>query len=223
MAAPTRAALLAYLSVAAVTLTGPGPVRPTDGSSGVLTATAYAVSGAGEAVTFGWFGYGPPDRWVVYYFTRDWAPDVVLLLTALLSAAFAVWLGLRVARRLGSGLARWAPGLVVALALLAAQTWIFTTGFRLGPLGLGIVATLLTWPFTVAYRVGARVASVVLTAVVFLAVLALYGHDNVLGLADVAFGDSGWVVAATAVVAYAHMVLLGTIAVLPPRPRTSAA
>ncbi|GAA4841574.1 patatin-like protein [Saccharopolyspora rosea] len=222
-AAPTRAALLAYLSVASVTLTGPGPVRASDGPAGLLAAKTYAVSGAGDGVLFGWFGYSPPDRWAVYYSTRDWAPDAVLLLTALLSAVFAVWLGLRVARRLGSGLARWAPGLVVALALLAAQTWIFTTGFRLGPLGLGIVATLLTWPFTVAYRVGARVASVVLTAVVFVAVLALYDHGNVLGLADVAFGSSGWVVAATAVVGYAHMILLGTIDALPPRPRTSAA
>jgi patatin-related protein len=161
----------------------------------------------------GWSGGSSADWLVVADFSgTSFGPGV--LLAMVFAAVFAVWSGRRLAYRFGRGLARWVPALFIAVVLLGAGFWLFTTGFRLGPLGLALAAALLTWPATVAYRTMARVGAVVLTLLVFLGVLWLCAPD--------AWSGGIWIALATALAGYAHMVLLGTVDVLAPRPRGSA-
>ncbi|MCI2417734.1 patatin-like protein [Saccharopolyspora sp. K220] len=232
-AAPRRAALLGFLAASAVAFTGVGLSSPMPGMQffsaeqhyaglGYPDSPAPAVdaewcpeSGSDEivacAVSTTGFGTSAPGDWLVVanFSGASFGPGV--LLAMLFAIAFAVWSGRRLTYRLGRGLARWLPAAFVALVLLAAEFWLFTTGFRLGPLGLALVAGLLTWPATVAYRPIARVGAVVLTLLVFGGVLWWSEPDGWTG--------GGWIVLATVLAAYAHMILLGTIDVLAPRPR----
>ncbi|MER5391702.1 patatin-like protein [Saccharopolyspora sp. NPDC002686] len=223
IAAPRRAALLGLLAATAVAFTGIGQtsMQTASGSDDFPQFTASAVSVQQsyclsecplQAADFGWFAFEPPrgDWWVLADFSgTSFGPGV--LFAMLLVAVFAVWAGSRIVAHFGRGLARWIPALVLAAVLLAAEFWLFTTGFRLGPLGLALVAVLLTWPATIAYRTGARIGAVALTALVFGGVLWL-SEPN-------AWSGGGWILLATALTAYAHMVLLGVVDVLTPRPR----
>ncbi|MGP4019210.1 patatin-like protein [Saccharopolyspora sp. 5N708] len=249
VAAPRRAALLGLLAASAVAFTGVGLSAPMPGTQFLSGEQHYAglgdpyydsLSGSeGEPVP----GHeaplvaaglcpesgphevvlcaistaeirtpgGRPGDWLVVadFSGASFGPGV--LLAMLFAVVFAVWSGRRLTHRLGRGLARWLPAVFVALVLLAAEFWLFTTGFRLGPLGLALVAGLLTWPATVAYRPIARVGAVVLTLLVFGGVLWLCEPNG--------WSGGGWIVLATALAAYAHMILLGTVDVLAPRPR----
>ncbi|WP_246154233.1 patatin-like protein [Saccharopolyspora hirsuta] len=221
VAAPRRAALLGLLAASAVAFTGIGQselqsITAYSDSyyelSGEQTLTATAISCPyGGCEDFGWFAYAPRGDWLVVadFSGSSFGPGV--LIAMLLVAVFGVWSGNQLARRFGSGLARWVPALVIAAVLLAAEFWLFSTGFRLGPLGLALAAVLLTWPATIAYRTGARIGATALTAVVFGAVLWLTRPD--------AWSGGSWILLATVLTAYAHMILLGTVDVLPPRPR----
>jgi hypothetical protein len=215
VAAPRRAALLGLLAATAVAFTGPGP-QPV-GPDGQAPLTAIAVSppasGALPGPDFGWFAHTPVrGDWsaVADFSGSSTVPAAVVAL--LLVVVFAVWWAGRVTRRLGRGLARWLPALAVAAVVVVAEFWLLGTGFRLGPLGLGIAAALLTWPATIAYRTSARFAAVALTALVFGAVLWLSEPDVTSG--------GGWILLAAVLAAYAHMALLGTVDVLAPRPRS---
>ncbi|TDD53663.1 patatin-like protein [Saccharopolyspora elongata] len=246
IAAPRRAALLGFLAASAVVFTGvgwgsmpgtqvlsadqhesafdssfvvsDGPFPPGSAESPLL-ALSVACSDSGTGVDvgcadgFGWFG-GVPGNWLVVadFSGTSFGPGA--LLAMLFTAVFAVWSGWRLAHRVGRGLARWLPAVFIAVVLLAAEFWLFTTGFRLGPLGLALVAGLLTWPAAVAYRTAARVGASVLTLLVFVGVLWSYEPN--------AFSGGGWIVLATGLTAYAHMILVGTVDVLAPRPRRRA-
>ncbi|MDA3646193.1 patatin-like protein [Saccharopolyspora indica] len=240
LAAPRRVALLGLFAATAVAFTGigqpnlqtmdlPGSYSELQRYDEPLTAqmsTATAVApyqghcplggvcqGAGE--DFGWFAYTPVHgNWtaIADFSGTSFGPGV--LFAMLLVAVFAVWTGSRIGLRFGRGLARWLPALAIAAVLLAVEYWLFSTGFRLGPLGLALAAVLLTWPATIAYRTGARIGAAALTALVFGGVLWLTEPD--------AYSGGGWILFATVLAAYAHMLLLSTVDVLAPRPRSTA-
>lgn len=195
-----------------------GPFAPGAAEAPMLApAVACPESGTGSDVacadSFGWFG-GVPGNWLVVADFSGTSFGAGALLAMLFTVVFAVWSGWRLAHRFGRGLARWLPSAFIAAALLAAEFWLFTTGFRLGPLGLALVAALLTWPAAVAYRSAARVGASVLTLLVFVGVLWLCEPN--------AFSGGGWIVLSTGFTAYAHMALVGIVDVLAPRPRRRA-
>ncbi|GAA0538017.1 hypothetical protein GCM10011581_04910 [Saccharopolyspora subtropica] len=242
LAAPRRAALLGFLAASAVmfTTTGlgesvpgmqilsrdeyesaqswgahaPPPETDVDISEEVAPwrpqseqgATMFAVTHFGWSVT--------PDDWLVVadFSGTPFGPG--MLMAVLGTVVFAVWTSSRLVHRLGRGLARWLPAVFLAAVLLAAEFWLLSTGFRLGPLGLALAAGLLTWFATVAYRPAARIGAAVLTVLVFLGVLWTFEPN--------AWTGGGWIVVAVVLSAYAHMVLLGMVDVLPPRPVRAA-
>ncbi len=179
---------------------------PEGAEPGTVVACAVADEHLGRC------GEAPGDWMVVADFSGT-SFGAGVLLAALCTAVFAVWSGHRLAHRFGRGLAHWLPAVFIAAALLGAEFWLFTTGFRLGPLGLAVAVGLLTWPATVAYRSFARVGAAVLTTLVFL---------GVLWLCEPTGWNGGWIVLATVLTGYAHMILLGTVDVLAPRPRETS-
>ncbi|MER7079304.1 DUF3376 domain-containing protein, partial [Saccharopolyspora kobensis] len=232
LAAPRRVALLGLFAATALAFTGTGGIGQVglqtmsadSYDSQLYTMTAVApyqgycpfggqCEGIGE--DFGWFAYAPVHGdWtaIADFSGTSFGPGV--LFAMLLVAVFAVWTGSRIGLRFGRGLARWVPALAIAAVLLAAEYWLFSTGFRLGPLGLALAAVLLTWPAAIAYRTGARIGATVLTALVFGGVLVLAEPD--------AYSGGGWILLAAVLAAYAHMLLLSTVDVLAPRPRNTA-
>ena len=220
-AAPKRAALVAFLAASAAAFTGMGASAPgmqflsqeQETISAICTSPSQYESGfcappeAGTSATA--VGFADTDPFTLFDFSATAFGDGVLV-AMVLAIVFAVWLG-RALLGHGRGLVRWLPGLVIAAVLLGAEFWLWTTGFRLGPLGLALVAAALTWPAALAYRTGARAAAVALTLVVFAAMVWLCGTWG-----------GGWIAAAVVVGAYAHVILLATVDVLRPRPRAKA-
>ncbi|GAA2811543.1 patatin-like protein [Saccharopolyspora taberi] len=216
-AAPKRAALVAFLAASAVAFTG----ADISGLGAQLlsydqyeSSTTFSIpdcpdSDDGELVLCAAAQFKPvePGPLGLYDFSGVSFGSSVLV-AVLLTIVFAVWLG-RASLGHGSGLARWLPGLVIAVLLLAAEFWLLTTGFRITPLGLSVAAAALTWPATLAYRTGARVLAVALTFVVFFGTLFL--HGSLIG--------GSWILIALVVSAYAHAILSATVDVLRPRPR----
>ena len=185
-AAPTRAAVVAFAAATAVAFTG----------SGVVPAYRYAA-------------YTYPDQGTGWWQVADLSGSgVQSVFAAVLAVVFAAWLGWQLAGRLsrGRGLARWLAALFATAVLLAAGYGLLGIGFRLGPLGLALVAVALTWLATFAYRTAGRVAATVVTAAAFALVISLSTSP-------------GWIPSAVLVSAYAHMLLTSSVDVLRPRPR----
>ncbi|QUH00298.1 patatin-like protein [Saccharopolyspora erythraea] len=238
LAAPRRVSLVAFVAASAVMFTGYGPTVPgmqflsggqagstfqttvswcpsQDETAGAVACAARDLSGCpladyggapcGEALAAdapSWFGLAD---------FSGTSFGVGVLWAMLLTILFAVWLG-RALMGHASGLARWLPALFITAVLLGAEGWLWSTGFRLTPLGLALVAAVLTWPATLAYRTTARIAAVAVTAVVFAATLAWVGDTP---------PEGGWILSAIALTGYAHVLLLATVDLLRPRPRPS--
>ncbi|MEV4731390.1 patatin-like protein [Saccharopolyspora sp. NPDC049426] len=211
VAAPKRAALLGFVTAFALTLTaggamfepelGPATLLPGDcpprAMCAVQSQTLTQTSGS-ALIDFSGADVG------------DVAP-----LAALFVLGFAIWVGRCFTRSFGSGLARWAPALVVCALLIAAALGAHSTGLRLGPLGVVLVATVLTWFAAVAYRLPARIGATVLTPLVSLGVLWLVLAER---------SDLGtWLSLTALALAYAHVLHASTVDVLKPRPRPTAA
>ncbi|MDR7302847.1 patatin-like protein [Haloactinomyces albus] len=246
-AAPTRAALVAFLAAAGSTFTGLG----IGAKSSAHSASDLLPDGGGAdrmTWTMTWKDGSAPDladtvinlfgtemsqvlesaqrlrteqqrspQWLTFFdFSGvSFGPGVYVALA--LAVVTAGWLGWQVAGRVshGHGFARGVPALFVGGALLAGGYWLLTTGLRLGPLGLAVFAVLVAWLATFAYRSSGRLLATVLTAVVF--------GSAMWGAAWLGWSVGGWIAVATVVAAYAHMLLLGTVDVLPPRPRPERA
>jgi patatin-related protein len=178
--APTRAATLAFLGTTAVALTG---------------SQAAADSGKGwtTALDFSGVSFGPG-----------------VVVATVLSILSAGWLGWQLSNRIPRTVTvdRRVAAAVIAVVVLAVELWVYSTGFRLGPIGLAVVGVVLTWFATFVYRTPARGAAVVLTAAAFAVVTAVASPAG-----------GGWILAVLILSAYLHMVLLGSVDVLPPRPR----
>lgn len=196
VAAPSRAAGVAFFAVTAVAFTG------ADDSWYLPPLALYGQGRFGDL----------PD---LYGFTSAGA----MLVTGVLLTGLAVWLGWQLVGR-GRGAARWIPAVLIALVLLAADFWLFTSGFRLEPVGLGLVAVALTWAATFGYRAAGRVAATLVTAAAFFVTRYLLSAAPVLSHFISPFlSGVGWICTFLLVTAYAHVLLLGTAAVLRPRPR----
>lgn len=238
-AAPTRAALVTFLAASAAAFTGPGAgwwsapsaSGPLADDAGRATWTAVWGTGpspdtAGTATDLSATEMsrafepvqriradGPAPHWLTLFDFSGVPLGPGGYIAFALAVVAAVWLGWQAGGLLSSGglVRRLAVAAAVAVALIAGGYWLLTTGWRLGPLGLALCAAGLTWPATFAYRPGGRVAATVLTASVF--GLVMWGS------AVLAWSVAAWIAAAIAVSAYAHTALLGTVDVLPPRPR----
>jgi patatin-related protein len=191
-AAPTRAALVGFLVSAATSLTAPG---------GAARFLGHQPQPAPP---------NSPAEWLPVLDFSGAPVGPTALLTVLLAIAFAGWLGWQLSGRirLPPGVGRWVPAVLVAAVLVGVGFGLFGTGFRLGPIGLAVVGIVLTWLATFAYRAPSRVAAAAITALAFAVVMAL---------AEPVGG--GWILAVILVGAYLHMVLLGSVDVLPPPPR----
>ena len=200
IAAPRRAALVAFLGAGAVGLTGIGGAVP--GVAGHCSPLPLRSSPGcailpGRGYVHAPFGFAPFQL------------TAVSAVAFLLAAVFALWLGYRLMSH-GHGLGRWVPACFVAAALVAVLLWAANAGFRLGPTGVAGVAVVLTWLAALGYRASGRLLAAVLSAAVFaVAVLVVIPR----------FGDTGWLLPTTLVAAYAQMVLLSSADLLRPRPR----
>ncbi|WP_233576299.1 patatin-like protein [Saccharopolyspora rhizosphaerae] len=201
VAAPARTALLGFAAATTVTLTTSGTASVPGFLPGDCPLGAMC-SGSGSDTQWWSLGELAPAS------TTAWTPGA-----ALLAVVFAVWAGRRLARRFGTGFARWVPALGIAAALLAAAFALHHTGLRLGLLGVVLVATVLTWPAAVAYRTSARILAVALTLLVGIAALGMG--------ADVEPEVGTWLPLAGLALVCAHSVLQSCVDVLPPRPRPS--
>lgn len=186
LAAPARAALVAF-----------------------LTAVGLACTS--------WESAGSPGQWATLFGVPGVSLGVASCAAAAAAVIAALWLGWQVSGLFGSGgpVVRLFPALVASGVLLAGGGWLWATGWRLGPLGLAVLAVLTTWLAMFACRSSGRVAATVLTAVVF-------GSTMWAGVL-LGWSVAGWMAVAVAAVAYAHMLLFGTVDVLPPRPRVERA
>ncbi|MGW0890546.1 patatin-like protein [Saccharopolyspora sp. NPDC002578] len=222
VAAPRRVALVLFLGAGAVVLSGVAPVGapyaqeysltcpagrpPPDATMSCLLNEPATAIGARIAVV-------PPDSSAVSVlrpFTYDpFVINVGVLLALLVAAVSALWLGFRLLSR-GKGLARWLPAVFIAAALTAALLWTASTGFTLGPQGLVVAAVALTWLGSLGLRPWGRAVAAAVSAVVF---------AGALWLAEPAVGAVAWLLPASIVAAYAHVVLLSTVDLLRPRPR----
>jgi hypothetical protein len=174
VAAPLRGGLLAFLATSAVAFTEGDP----------CAGGSCAPSGVSS------FSGGGPD------------PGSAVL--AVLAAVCAFWFGWQVSGRIARGSLRAVGALVITGALVAGGCWLWSTGFRLGPWGVGLVALVLTAIACAAYRPLGTVAAVAVTAVAFLLAIPV---------------GAGWVAVLAVLASALQMVLLGTADVLPPRPR----
>lgn len=209
VAAPTRAALVAFLSATAVAFTGPGAVKVADLMENLSNAylghqppedtVAALRSAIGQVYGGNW--------WVIADLTGLGLGSYI---PAALAVGFAVWLSWQLAGWLtsGGGVARWLPALVMTGLLVAGGYALLTVGFRLGAPGLAAVAVILTAVATFAYRPAGRLASVAVTAVAFTLALLICPPPN-----------PAWVAVAAGISAYGQMLLLGCVDVLPPRLR----
>jgi hypothetical protein len=200
------AMMLAKPLLMAVVFAFAAPIRAA--TVGFLASAAVSLTAPGAAALF--LGRPSPAEWLPVLDFSGAPVGPAGLLTALLAVAFAGWLGWQLAGRLRlpPGVGRWVPAVLVAVVLVGAGLGLFATGFRLGPIGLAVVGVVLTWLATFAYHASARVAAAAVTAVSFAAVMAVAVPTG-----------GGWILAVFLVSAYLHMVLMGTVEVLPPRPR----
>ena len=181
VAAPLRGGLLAFLGTTAVVLTRGGQ-QP--GGHQPRSHQFWDFSGA--------------------------HPGSGTAVLAVLAAVCAFWCGWQLAGRISRGAFRWLVALVVALALIAAAGWLWTTGFHLGAWGLGLVAAVLTALACASYRPLGVLAAVAVTALAFLVAVVLAGALPLGG---------AWVAVFAVLAGYLHMLLLGVAEVLKPRPR----
>ena len=174
VAAPLRGGLLALLGTSAVAFTEGEPCA--GGSCGPRGLSLFTGSG----------------------------PDPGTAVLAALAVVCAFWFGWQVSGRIAGGALRGAGALVITGALAAGGFWLWSTGFRLEPWGLGLVALVLTAVACAAYRPFGTVAAVAVTAVAFLLAMPV---------------GAGWVAVFAVLAAVLQMVLLSTVDVLAPRPR----
>lgn len=198
LSAPLRTSAALFFGGTSLLLAGGGGF-PARWSSSAVSADPLSIITPSAKPWWLLWDFGPPSLSVVHF------------LAALVVLATSALLGWHLAGRLSSagGLARWLPALVVAAVLLAVVGWIASTGFRLMPLAVAVVVVVSTWVLAFAYRQVMRAVAAVLTAVSFAVVLSLGG--STVGVTTLAV--------AAVVAAYAQMLLLGVVDVLPPRPR----
>ncbi|WP_243789846.1 patatin-like protein [Saccharopolyspora gloriosae] len=225
VAAPRRVALILFLGATAVALSGvapagtdvaphmreysltcPAEAPPPDATMSCLLNEPATAIGARIAVV----PHESSAVTVLRPFTYDpFTMNLGVLLALLVAAVSALWLGFRLAGH-GKGLARWLPAVFIAAAMTTALLWTASSGFTLGPQGLVLAAVLLTWLGSLGLRPLGRAVAAVLSAVVF---------AGAMWLAEPAVGAVDWLLPASIVAAYAHMVLLSTVDLLRPRPR----
>ncbi len=116
--------------------------------------------------------------------------------------------------RLSGGL-RWAFATLLAVVPLGLVAVLCANGFRLRPAGLLLAAIGLTWLATFAYKASGRFAATALGSLVFAAMTWAFVDGFLTSWATASW--LGWTVLVTA---YAHAILLSTVDLLPPRPRT---
>ncbi len=196
--APTRAALGAFVAASAAALSGAG--------STVASGAGAAEEARGEP------GSGPP-QWLDLATFDGGSPDTGTVVAAVLAVVFAAWLGRQVACRFTreGGFPRLLIAVCFCGLLVGAGFSLYSTGTRLGPAGTTVALVLVTWLVTFGYRPSGRVAAAALTGAVLVATMVL---GAVLG-----FSPGTWLLLGAVATAYAHMLLLGTVDVLPPRPR----
>ncbi|GAA4857399.1 patatin-like protein [Saccharopolyspora cebuensis] len=226
VAAPRRTAAVAFLGAAAMAFTGFEEPRephlpdqeisaaPLWGENAPTTTRQDCGGGTEDGYVLCWttaVKVVDPLAWTTILDFGGASAGFSALVGGLLAVVFACWLGWRVGGAFGRGRARIAPALAVVVGLLGLLFWGLTYEVRLGPLGLALVAAALTWPAAVVYRTPVRVVAVLITLVSFIVTLWLGGPLVAIG--------GNWITFAIVVTAYAHMVLLGTVDVLAPRPR----
>lgn len=179
--------------------------------TGFLAAAAVSLTRPGDGALPGRPpGSGGAADWLPLLSFSGGSFGPTVLLAVVLTVVFAAWLGWQLACRIPrpAGVDRRVLAVVIAIAVLAVVFLVSATGFRLGPIGLAAAGVLLTWLATLAYRAPSRAAAVAVTAVSFALVMAVASPAG-----------GGWILAVLLLAAYLHMVLLGTVDVLPPRPQ----
>lgn len=214
--APTRAALAGFVGATGVALTGFGeefvrvPAGTVAAEAAERTADVPVESFTASAVV-------PPAQRAPEWagFVQLASYGVAALVPALLALVCAGWFGWRIASRFAgnSGVRRWLLAAAVTAVLGLVGGLLPILGGELAPAGCTVAVMFAVHLATFGYRPGGRVLATGLTAAVLIAamwVCAAFG-----------FSPATWLVLGLVATAYAHVVLLGSVDVLPPRPRST--